>query len=68
MSNRTQIAANLRAARARRRVTQAQAAEVIGVSVSTLRNWETAHTPVNTDALCELAALYDCDVGDLMAH
>ena len=45
-------------------LTQAEVAEKIGVSQSTVAVWETGGLP-NAAKLPQIAALYKCEIGDL---
>ena len=49
---------NLRSERKKRDLTQAQAAEALGISDKTYSKWETGENEPDIDALCRLAAFY----------
>lgn len=58
------IAANLRALRARRNVSQAEVAKTIGVNVSTLGAWE-QRGGISLDNARALAAYYGVNIDEL---
>lgn len=53
------VAANLRGLRAKKRMTQAEVAEVIGVNVNTIGNYENGDSSMSYEAAWKLADLYD---------
>jgi len=56
----------LRAERARRSLTRAEAAELLGVSVDTLRRYEQGETTPDVATLARLADAYAQDRGELL--
>lgn len=60
------VAANLRALRAKKRMTQAEVAEAIGVNANTIGNYENGDSSMSYEAAWKLADLYGvplCDLG-----
>jgi transcriptional regulator with XRE-family HTH domain len=60
------IGNEIRAARARLRISQVELASLIKVSEATIVNYEKAHRAVSIEALCHIAAALDCEPGDLI--
>ena len=56
--DKTRFLDNLRSERKKRGLTQAQAAEALGVSDKTYSKWETGENEPDIDALCRLGAFY----------
>lgn len=52
------VAANLRGLRAKKRMTQAEVAEVIGVNTNTIGNYENGDSSMSYEAAWKLADLY----------
>jgi len=52
--------------RAKKELTQAQLAELVGVSVQTVRNWERRDTQPNAKYIVELSSLLEIDRGDIV--
>ena len=59
------IGDNLRAMRARERMSQEELAKKIGVSTSTIINWEGGKGGIGLDKACALADLFGCPLDDL---
>lgn len=60
------VAANLRGLRAKKRMTQAEVAEAIGVNANTIGNYENGDSSMSYEAAWKLADLYGvplCDLG-----
>lgn len=60
------VAANLRALRARKRMTQAEVAAAVGVNANTIGNYENGDSSMSYEAAWKLADLYGvplCDLG-----
>ncbi len=51
---------SMEAARVNAKMSQRQAAEAIGVNVTTLSNWERGKTAPDVDKFKQLCALYNC--------
>ena len=65
MTVREASAANLRAERSRRRMTQKQLAEAIGVNVCTVSNWETGANVMGIDKALAICELFGISLDDL---
>jgi transcriptional regulator with XRE-family HTH domain len=61
-----QVAATIRAEMARRKVSQAQVADAIGVSQAAISRRLGGQTPFELDELTTVAGLLDMAVGDLI--
>lgn len=60
------IAANLRGLRAKRRMTQAEVAEAVGMNINTISNYENGDSSMSYEAAWKLADLYGvplCELG-----
>lgn len=55
----------LRALRVNRNLTQSEAAQKIGVSRTTIRNWETSETFPTMQQLVTICSVYGCRMGDI---
>lgn len=64
--DRDKFAANLRAERARKRLTQEQLAERSGVSVASVQNYERGATGVTQESACALADALGVTPNDLI--
>ena len=62
------VADNLRAERARRRMTAEQAAAVSGVNVESLRGYEAGRTMMKIEAAWRLADFYEMSIDELLGH
>lgn len=60
------VAANARAERARQRLRQAQVAEALGVSVSSISDLENGDRRVSVDELLPLCRVLQCDLPTLL--
>jgi transcriptional regulator with XRE-family HTH domain len=60
------VAAELRAHRARKKLTQAQVAETLGCDPATVARWENGKVPMTLDGLQEYAAEYGTTVSALV--
>lgn len=60
------LAANLRGERAKKRMSMEQVAKAIGVSSSTIKNWESGENIPLIDSIASLAELYGTTVDDLI--
>lgn len=56
----------IRAARAKRRVTQATVARRLGIAQSTLSQWETGVVPIPDERLAQIAFVLDLRVSDFI--
>lgn len=59
------MADNLRGLRARKRMTQAEVAEAVGVSTSTIINYENGEGGMSYEVAWRLADLYGVPIGEL---
>lgn len=59
------VADNLRACRAKRRLTQQDVADAIGVNVASVANWEAGKCGMSLESACKLADLFNCSIGEL---
>lgn len=59
---------NIASERARKRLTQDQLAERLGVVTRTIRNWETDETSIPSTQACEMAELFGCSVDYLFGR
>lgn len=57
---------NYKAARERKGFTAQKAATLLGVSITTLSNWETGKTSPTATMLIELCKLYECTADELL--
>lgn len=57
---------NYKAARGRKGLTAQKAATLLGVSITTLSNWETGKTSPTASMLIELCKLYECTADELL--
>lgn len=57
---------NYKAARERKGLTAQKAATLLGVSITTLSNWETARLRRAAPMLIELCKLYECTADELL--
>ena len=64
--DRDKFAANLRAERARRKLTQEQLAERSGVSTASIQNYESGATGVMQECVCKLADALGVTPNDLL--
>lgn len=62
------VANNLRANRAKRRMTQQEVAEAIGVNASTVANWEQGKGGMGFENAWKLADLFECGIDELFGH
>jgi transcriptional regulator with XRE-family HTH domain len=62
-----QILMRLREAREKANMTQADVANVIGMTRSTIAMWETGRAPITLESLIKLARIYDVRLGWLVA-
>lgn len=62
------VADNLRGQRAKRRMTQQEVAESIGVSISTVTNWEAGKGGMSFENAWKLADLFECGIGELFGR
>lgn len=63
---RNNIPSKIRGARAEKRITQEQLAELLNVSEQTIVNWESGKTGIPFDKACEIADVLECSL-DRMA-
>lgn len=59
---------NYKAVRKRAGMTVQQVATKLGVSLSTVANWENGRTSPNAVRIAQLADLYGCTADELIAH
>lgn len=57
---------NYKAARERKGLTAQKVATLLGVSITTLSNWETGKTSPTAPKLIELCKLYECTADELL--
>lgn len=57
---------NYRTVREGRKLTAQQAATALGVSITTLFNWELEKTQPSADAIKKMVSLYDCTADELL--
>lgn len=57
---------NYKAARERKGLTAQKVATLLGVSITTLSNWETGNTSPTAPMLIELCKLYECTADELL--
>lgn len=60
----SQIEANMKAFRVKKGYSQADVAQLLGVSRATINNWETSPGDVSMKNFRKLAEIYDCYVYD----
>lgn len=59
---------NIASERVRKRLTQYQLAEKLGVAERTIRNWERDENDVPSTKACEMAGLFGCSVDYLFGR
>lgn len=59
------VADNMRAMRAKHRMTQREVADAINVNVATIANWESGKGGMSFESAWKLADLFDCSLGEL---
>lgn len=59
---------NLKKARERKKLTQKQASELLGLSNNTYRNYEQGNREPNNELLVRIAQLYDCTTDYLLGN
>lgn len=64
----TTVADNLRGQRAKRRMTQQEVADAIGVSPGTVNNWEAGKGGMSFENAWKLADLFECGIGELFGR
>lgn len=62
------VADNLRGWRAKRRMTQQEVADAIGVSPGTVNNWEAGKGGMSFENAWKLADLFGCGIGELFGR
>lgn len=62
------VADNLRGQRAKRRMTQQEVADAIGVSQGTVNNWEAGKGGMSFENAWKLADLFGCGIGELFGR
>lgn len=62
------VADNLRGQRAKRRMTQQEVADAIGVSPGTVNNWEAGKGGMSFENAWKLADLFGCGIGELFGR
>lgn len=62
------VADNLRGQRAKRRMTQQEVADAIGVSPGTVNNWEAGKGGMSFENAWKLADLFECGIGELFGR
>lgn len=62
------VADNLRGQRAKRRMTQQEVADAIGVSQGTVNNWEAGKGGMSFENAWKLADLFECGIGELFGR
>lgn len=62
------VADNLRGQRAKRRMTQQDVADAIGVSPGTVNNWEAGKGGMSFENAWKLADLFECGIGELFGR
>lgn len=68
MYNQQTIAAKIRGKRAEKGVSQAQLAEVLGVSRTTVGTWESGEVQPGMNKVWELADYYGCTIDELVGR
>ena len=59
------VADNMRAMRAKHRMTQREVADAINVNVATIANWESGKGGMSFESAWKLADLFGCSLGEL---